>query len=71
MNSGYLAVLVGEIHDRVYFEYSTGLHAGSSFTNRPKRVVYWGTDSRNHGEAAGAVQSLQRQGVAWEVKGLN
>lgn len=41
INSAYLALLIGETHDRVYFEYVTGIHASSSFTNRPKRVVYW------------------------------
>jgi len=41
MNSAYLALLIGESQDRVYFEYVTGIHASSSFTNRPKRVVYW------------------------------
>ncbi len=40
-NSAYQAVLVGETSDRVYFEYLTGIHAASSFSNRPKRVVYW------------------------------
>jgi len=41
MNSAYSALLIGETHDRVYFEYLTGIHASSLFTNRPKRVVYW------------------------------
>jgi hypothetical protein len=40
-NSAYRAILVGETSDRVYFEYMTGIHAASSFSNRPKRVVYW------------------------------
>ena len=41
MNSAYSAMLVGETLDRVYFEYITGIHASSIFTNRSKRVVYW------------------------------
>lgn len=41
LNSAYMAMLVGETRDRVYFEYVTGIHPGSSLTNRPKRVVYW------------------------------
>ena len=41
MNSAYSALLIGETLDRVYFEYITGIHASSIFTNRPKRIVYW------------------------------
>jgi hypothetical protein len=40
-NSAYRAVLIGETPGRVYFEYVTGLHSGSLFSNTPRHVVYW------------------------------
>jgi hypothetical protein len=41
MNSAYLASLIGETHGRVYIEYVTIVHAGSLFSRKQKRVVYW------------------------------
>lgn len=40
-NSAYRASLIGETQDRVYIEYMTAIHAGSLFSKRQKRVVYW------------------------------
>ena len=41
MNTAYWATLIGETKDRVYIEYSTIIHAGSFFSEKPKIVVFW------------------------------
>lgn len=40
-NSAYWATYIGETRDRVYIEYTTAVHAGSLWSNKPKYVVYW------------------------------
>jgi hypothetical protein len=40
-NSAYWATYIGETRDRVYIEYTTAIHVGSLFSNKPKYVVYW------------------------------
>ncbi|MDR2209208.1 MAG: hypothetical protein LBE22_09595 [Azoarcus sp.] len=40
-NSAYIASLIGETRERVYIEYMTAIHAGSLFSKKMKRVVYW------------------------------
>lgn len=41
MNSACWASYIGETRGRVYIEYETAVHAGSSFSKEVKRVVYW------------------------------
>ena len=41
MNSAYWASYIGETRGRVYIEYTTAIHAGSLFSDKPKHVVYW------------------------------
>jgi hypothetical protein len=41
MNSAFEASLIGETRGRVFVEYVTGVHLGSSLSNKARRVVYW------------------------------
>ena len=41
VNSAYRASYIGESNGRVYFEYVTGIHSGSLFSDKPKYIVYW------------------------------
>lgn len=40
-NSAYMALLIGETHDRIYIEYLTAVNANSFFSKKPKRVIFW------------------------------
>ena len=40
-NSAFWASFIGETRGRVYIEYETAVHAGSSFSKEVNRVVYW------------------------------